>query len=193
MDFAAERFAENGYHPTSVAEIVQGLGVGKGVFYWYFTSKEELFLEILKEAHTDLRRQQKAAIRDEDDPARRIEKGMRASMAWYADNRALVNLFQFAATEETFAPAMRRGQEIAVADVVRHVRDGIEIGEFRDGDPLMITHAILGVTTQLSRTFIHHKGESPEAVADMAVLFCLEGLLVSDRTRTPSAPDAVVA
>ena len=50
MEFAAARFAEQGYHPTSVAEIVQGLGVGKGVFYWYFSSKEELFLEILKEA-----------------------------------------------------------------------------------------------------------------------------------------------
>ena len=45
MDYAAERFAEGGYHPTSVAEIVQGLGVGKGVFYWYFDSKEELFLD----------------------------------------------------------------------------------------------------------------------------------------------------
>src|SRR5205085_6261795 len=44
MEFAAARFAEGGYHPTSVAEIVQGLGVGKGVFYWYFDSKEELFL-----------------------------------------------------------------------------------------------------------------------------------------------------
>ncbi|MBW3557793.1 MAG: TetR/AcrR family transcriptional regulator, partial [Actinobacteria bacterium] len=38
MDFAAHRFADHGYHPTSVAEIVQGMGVGKGVFYWYFSS-----------------------------------------------------------------------------------------------------------------------------------------------------------
>jgi len=55
---AAARFAERGYHPTSVAEIVRAIGVGKGVFYWYFSSKEELFLEILKEAQTDLRRRQ---------------------------------------------------------------------------------------------------------------------------------------
>jgi hypothetical protein len=34
MSFAATRFALNGYHPTSVQEIVGGLGVGKGVFYW---------------------------------------------------------------------------------------------------------------------------------------------------------------
>lgn len=39
MAYAADRFAANGYHPTSVAEIVQGIGVGKGVFYWHFRSR----------------------------------------------------------------------------------------------------------------------------------------------------------
>ncbi|HEV7887024.1 MAG TPA: helix-turn-helix domain-containing protein, partial [Acidimicrobiales bacterium] len=56
MDHATQLFADNGYHPTSVAEIVQGLGVGKGVFYWYFSSKEELLGEILRDAHLQLRR-----------------------------------------------------------------------------------------------------------------------------------------
>src|SRR3546814_19099987 len=35
MAFATSRFAEQDYHPTSVSEIVAGLGVGSGVFYWY--------------------------------------------------------------------------------------------------------------------------------------------------------------
>ena len=111
MTYATARFAENGYHPTSVAEIVQGLGVGKGVFYWYFASKEELFLEILRDAQRQLRRRQEAAIADEPDPVRRIELGIRATMSWFEENRALFNLFQFATTDERFATAMRRGQE----------------------------------------------------------------------------------
>ena len=47
MTEAARMFAERGYHPTSVSDIVESLGVGKGVFYWYFTSKDELFVDIL--------------------------------------------------------------------------------------------------------------------------------------------------
>lgn len=180
MDFAAARFAEGGYHPTSVAEIVQGLGVGKGVFYWYFASKEELFLEILKEAQTDLRRCQSQAIRDEQDPSQRIAKGMHASMAWYEANRSLVNLFQFAVTEERFAPAMRKGQEVAVADVARQLQEGIDAGEFRDADPAKMAHAILGVTTQLSRVFIYERGEPPSEVAEVAIMFCLRGLLAGE-------------
>ena len=83
MTYATARLAENGYHPTSVAEIVQGLGVGKGVFYWYFASKEELFLEILRDAQRQLRRRQEQAIADEPDPVHRIELGIRASIAWF--------------------------------------------------------------------------------------------------------------
>jgi AcrR family transcriptional regulator len=176
MDFAAARFAENGYHPTSVAEIVQGMGVGKGVFYWYFSSKEELFLEILREAQHGLRRRQQQAIGDEPDPLRRIELGIRASMAWLAENRHLFTLFQFAASEERFAPSLRRGSDVAVDDAARHVKEGIVAGRIRDTDPLVLTHAVLGVTNHLARTFIFERGEPADQVADAAVAFCLEGL-----------------
>jgi TetR/AcrR family transcriptional regulator, cholesterol catabolism regulator len=176
MDFATVRFAENGYHPTSVAEIVEGIGVGKGVFYWYFSSKEELFLEILHEAQQDLRRRQQQAIEDEPDPVRRIELGIRASMQWFEENRNLLNLFAFAATEDRFAPALRRGQEVALADAVRHVKEGIVDGRIRDDDPTVLAHAILGVTSQLARELIHARGDASDEVADAAVAFCLDGL-----------------
>jgi AcrR family transcriptional regulator len=177
MDHATARFAESGYHPTSVAEIVGGLGVGKGVFYWYFSSKEELFLEILREAQHELRKTQSLAIGDEEDPIRRIEAGIRASMAWRDEHRDLFVLFSFANTEERFAPAMRKGQKIAATDVVRHVQEGIADGRIRDTDPDVIAYAILGVTNSLAREFIHERGEKGIDVADSAVDFCLEGLL----------------
>jgi AcrR family transcriptional regulator len=176
MDVAAARFAERGYHPTSVAEIVRAIGVGKGVFYWYFSSKEALFLELLREAQQDLRRSQSAAIGDEADPVRRIELGIRASLSWLEAHRPLFKLFEFAATEDRFAPALRRGQEVARADVVRHVKDGIVEGRIADGDPELLTHAVLGVVDELARVVVHEP-EAAQAVADTAVAFCLQGLL----------------
>ena len=181
MEYATTRFAEQGYHPTSVAEIVQGLGVGKGVFYWYFASKEALVLEILREAQHALRRAQRQGIGDEPDPLRRIELGIRTSMAWLDEHRALFNLFRFAATEERFAPVMRTGEEVAAADAARHVRDAIAAGRIRDGDPDVLTNAVLGVTNQLATVFIHERGERGTEVADAAVAFCLEGLLAGRR------------
>ena len=188
MEFAAARFAEQGYHPTSVAEIVEGLGVGKGVFYWYFSSKEELFLEILREAQTSLRRAQQRAIEDEDDPVQRIALGIRASMRWSSEHPQLHQLFAFAVTEERFAPAMRQGERVAVTDAARHVREAIERGEINDGDPEVMAHAILGVTAHLVRRYVMEKGRPPDEVADAAVSFCLDGLLVpgDDRIASPA-------
>jgi len=176
MAEAARRFAANGYDPTSVAEIVDGLGVGKGVFYWYFASKEELLCEILSDAQHDLRRAQRAALRHEPDPVRRIALGIRASIAWLSGHRALFTLFEFAALDERFRPILRRGQDIAVGDVVRHVQDAVLAGRIADADPLVVAHAILGVTNQLARTFILNRGDAWQEVADAAIAFCLGGL-----------------
>jgi AcrR family transcriptional regulator len=183
--FATARFAAQGYHPTSVGEIVDGLGVGKGVFYWYFSSKEELFRAILRDAQRDLRRRQKEAINDADEPLARIAQGIRASLQWSAEHRDLFALVAFAATDERFAKALRRGAEVAAGDAMRHVREAVEDGSIPDGDPVMLTHAMLGVTTELTRTMLHEAGVPADEVADVAVAFCIGGLL--GRSASPQA------
>ena len=176
LDFATERFAGSGYHPTSVADIVGGLGVGKGVFYWYFESKEQLFLEILRASQTDLRRHQRDAIVDEPDPVRRLELGIRAAMRWWATHPEIAKLVQFAATEEPFAPALRRGQEVALGDAVVHLKEAIAEGRLRDADPEALGHAVLGLSSHLARELVHRRGDDPDEVADLAVAILLHGL-----------------
>jgi AcrR family transcriptional regulator len=176
LDESARLFAERGYHPTSVAEIVESLGVGKGVFYWYFESKEDLFLEILASSSQDLRRLQQAAIGDEPDPLRRIELGIRASLQWFRDNRHLFNLSQFAATEERFAAVLRQNDAVAIEDITRHLKEAMADGSIPDQDPAMLAHALVGATRHLARTYLYH-GDAPVGlVADVAVRFVMGGL-----------------
>ncbi len=176
VEYATQRFAESGYHPTSVADIVGGLGVGKGVFYWYFESKEELFLEILRASQTDLRRNQRDAIAGETDPVRRLELGIRAAMRWWSGHPDIAKLVQFAATEETFAPALRRGQDVALGDAVTHLKEAIAEGRIRDADPDALGHAVLGLSSHLARELIIRRGDDPDEVADLAVAILLHGL-----------------
>ena len=177
LEVAAGLFAAQGYHPTSVADVVEGLGVGKGVFYWYFSSKEELFRQILADAQRDLRRAQRQAIADEPDPVRRIEGGMRAAIAWLDANRHLFVLLEFARTEERFAGLIRQGEEQAVADALPHVKAGMDAGLIRREDPLVVAHAILGVTDHLARALVLEHGRPAGDVADAAVAICLGGIL----------------
>ena len=176
LSCAARLFAERGYHPTSVADIVESLGVGKGVFYWYFSSKEELLTELLKSSHLSLRRRQHAAIGDEPDPVRRIEFGIRATLEWFREHREYFSIIQFAATDETFAPVLRRNRETALADMIRHLKDAIVEGRIPDADPEMLAHSIYGVLDQLTRRYIIEHDEPATRVGDAAVSFCLGGL-----------------
>jgi AcrR family transcriptional regulator len=173
---AARLFAERGYHPTSVSDIVEELGVGKGVFYWYFSSKEELLAELLKASNHDLRKRQQLAIGDEPEPVRRIELGIRASLEWFHEHRDYFAIIQFAATDETFSPVLHRNREIAIADTIRHLKDGIVEGRIADQDPEMLAHAIHGVVSELTRVYLIEGNESVDRVNDLAVSFCLSGL-----------------
>src|ERR1700689_2541495 len=147
MDTAARAFAADGYHTTSVSTIVNGIGVGKGVFYWYFESKDELFEEILTDSLRSLRLAQREAIAGEPDPARRIEQGIRTTLRWLSEHRHLFTFIEFARTEERFSAVVRHGDQQLVADALPHVSAGITAGLLRGEDPVILTAAILGVTS----------------------------------------------
>ena len=186
MEFAASRFAENGFHPTSVSEIVEGIGVGKGVFYWYFDSKEALLRAILSEAQLDLRRCQRTAIDGDEDPMARIEHGIRASINWSLDHPVLNRLFQFAATDERFSAGLRKGQQIAIGDVARHITDAMSAGLIPDGDPILLAHSMVGVHTHMVQQVQLGVLAAGPSLVDTMVEFCLGGILGS-RHATPTA------
>lgn len=182
MAFAADRFAANGYHPTSVAEITDGLGVGKGVFYWYFESKEALLRAILAEGQRDLRRRQRAAIADASTPMVRIEAGIRASIDWSLQQRDFFRLFQFAATDDRFTDDLRKGERTAVRDAARHLTEAMAAREIPEADPALLAHAMLGVSAHLVQLVQRDLMEPTDEVVDAIVGFCLYGITGSRPT-----------
>src|SRR5438045_7228424 len=52
LEVARERFADQGFHATSMDEIAERAGVSKPVLYQHFPSKRDLYLALL-EQHTD--------------------------------------------------------------------------------------------------------------------------------------------
>jgi AcrR family transcriptional regulator len=182
LEHATRLFAERGYHQTSVADIVAGVGGGKGVFYWYFESKEQLFLEVLALAQLELRRIQELAVGDEPDPVARIEQGIRGALSWLEANRHVLAVFQLATTDARFLEALRAGEEAMAAALAADLKEAIVSGRIPDGDPLVLAHAVLGAVEALAHRFLGREGAWDEGVADTAVAFCVGGIL-ADRSR----------
>lgn len=179
MEFATKRFAANGYHSTSVAELVDGLGVGKGVFYWYFDSKEELFIEILRDGERALRRAHWEAMGDETDPIARLECAIRASMDWWNTHRDLYVLIEFARTEASFASGIRKGERVALADTQKLVQEAMDSGAIPDRNAVVVAQAVLGVSSILARTQLLGRKRPAAEVADEVIDFCWNGLVGS--------------
>lgn len=53
LDAALQMFSEKGYEGTSINDIIKKVGVTKGAFYYYFSSKEEV-LNVLSEKQADM-------------------------------------------------------------------------------------------------------------------------------------------
>lgn len=179
LEAAARLFAEESYHGTAVGDICDDLGVGKGVFYWYFPSKEALFAEILQNALLQLRRSQQTAIEGIDDPYVRIEAGINASIEFFRTNPGLLSLLRTAARYDEFSGLVEKGQEIIANDTAVHIKEGMATGSFRQGDPELMAHGILGAIFHFVEVYL---GPSPESGSDRpqlgeeAAQFCLAGL-----------------
>ena len=180
MEEASRLFAEQGYHGTAVGDICDSLGVGKGVFYWYFPSKEAVFTEVLQESLLALRRAQQSAIEDVEDPVDRIAAGIKASIEFFRENPGFLTVIRIASRYEEFAGLVTRGQEIVVADVASHLKEGMAAGSIRHGDPELMAHGILGAIFHFVEIYLEvdmtTTADRPE-LAEEAVEFCLRGLL----------------
>lgn len=176
-------FAEQGYHGTTVGDVCDTVGVGKGVFYWYFRSKEALFSELLQSSTLKLRRAQQAAIAEVQDPVARIEQGIRASIEFFRGDPGFLSLIRTAGRYDEFVGLVESGQQIVVSDTATHIKEGIALGEIREGDPELMAHGILGAIFHFVETYFPPALPEKEValdrpeLADEAVAFCLRGLL----------------
>jgi AcrR family transcriptional regulator len=172
---AAEIFARQGYHQTTVSDIVESQKVAKGVFYWYFSSKEDLLAEILKDAISGLRRAQAEAISGISDPLARIAAGIEASLSYVWDNQTIFAIFEQALGAPGFEGIVRSGHRKLIADTIRHLEEGIRLGRIRDADPEVMAHEIFGTMTYVAR-YLLPVASNRDSLISETVRYCVNAI-----------------
>lgn len=71
---AKELFSVKGFKGTNVSDITKMAGIGVGTFYNYYTSKEGLFIEILKEENKRIKKSILESFDSKDDPVQAVVK-----------------------------------------------------------------------------------------------------------------------
>lgn len=177
MEAAVELAADQGFANTRVSDIVGHVGVGQGVFYWYFESKEALFREILTDTTRRLRFFQGAFIENEADPIKRMAKGIVASFDFIVQNAHVFALLDHASTRARLARERTETTRVHGFDTARHVTEAMDKGLVRRTDPMYLAQAINGVVDRLARDYFAADRPDLDRFIQEAIDFCLGGLL----------------
>ncbi|MFD1363581.1 TetR/AcrR family transcriptional regulator [Lentibacillus salinarum] len=96
MDAALAEFAENGYDRASTNRMVKAAGIGKGMLFYYFESKKELYHYLIDHALGIVRDHYLSLIdKQETDFIERMKQATKVKMASFAESP---NVFNFLGT-----------------------------------------------------------------------------------------------
>jgi len=179
LEKAKEVFIEKGFKSVTMKDIVEACGISRGGLYLYYSSTEEIFLEIL------------AAEADETDDVFAASVGESAAageiMALFLKEQKKEILqskktLTVATYEYAFANyknnALKKQFAIAVTMLERLIRMGIENGEFYDVDARIAAKNIMYVLAGLKIASVT-MGVSGETI-DNELYMIMQGLVIEE-------------
>jgi AcrR family transcriptional regulator len=146
-------FAERGYAATRISDICERAGVAKGLFYWYFPTKLDLFSELVRSMRQRLRRAQADAMDEAADPIERVRQGTAASVRFMAEHATYFALVDVERSDPTIADRLRGGSEVYLDDVTALIEAAQQTGQIPDADPRLLALGVLGAVSSFSNAW----------------------------------------
>lgn len=153
VDAAMALFADRGYSATRIADICDRAGVAKGLFYWYFPTKLDLFTELVRSMRQRLRRAQADAMDPAADAVTRIRQGTVASVRFMAEHATYFALVDVERADPAIADALRAGSDVYLHDVRALIEEAQRAGAIPDADPRLLTIGVLGAVSSFSNAW----------------------------------------
>jgi len=147
VDTSARVFAQRGYHATGIAELCAVNGLGKGAFYHYIGSKEELLAAIHDRVMDEVMLGADRVAHAAGSPAAQLAMlgDELIDVIYRYPDHVWVFLHEFPALTGERAEQFRVRRREYERRVETVVQAGIDAGDFREVDPRLTTLAWLGM------------------------------------------------
>jgi AcrR family transcriptional regulator len=180
---AAERvFADVGYHDASIVKITEAAGVGQGTFYLYFTSKKQVFDEVVLDLNARVRHAMTEAAAAGGTRAESELLGFGGFFRFTAEHPALYRIIRQA--EFVSPETLQLHYERLTDGYVAGLRQAMEAGEVAEGDPEVLAWSLMGIGELVGMRWIlwDGRGEMPERVFDELARIIVRALGAKDLT-----------
>lgn len=175
LDAAGEIYATKGYFNTSIVDITQKAGVAQGTFYVYFPSKQDIFVELVKQLCDNYRTELLKVTAEAASAKEELVLRLRFLFRWMKTHHNLFSLIEQAilVNEKLY----RWFYEISVSSYIRVLQAGIDSGEFKALDTESMAYSLIGVTGFIGAHWIYLEDkEVPDYVLNDVVEFIFGGL-----------------
>ena len=161
---ASEIFSRNGYHNTQVMEIVRAAGISAGTFYNYFKDKRDIFERITQENVENIRVNIKG-LREtfnvwDRNEAVKVARETYLVLFDYIDAYPHIFLTMLRSgygVDEAFDQATWSAFSTWASDLSEDVQKWLEEGIFEEINPILMSHAFLGMGMQIVHSYIVEK------------------------------------
>jgi len=136
MDVASLEFAAHGFDGTRVDEIAIRSKVSKNLIYYYFESKDALFLAVLEAAHQRFKLQQESVQTTNPDATESLRQLVRSNFEFWCTSRQFIAYLDSANFHKSKhverSQIIRDAYLTAIDKIAVILKLGIENGEFRN-------------------------------------------------------------
>jgi AcrR family transcriptional regulator len=176
LEAAEEVFTDFGYHEASIVKIADAAGVASGTFYLYFSTKQDLFDELVEDLNRRVRHAMAEAAARGQTRAESERLGFEAFFRFTADHPGLYRVIRQA--EFVSPPALRLHYQRIADSYARGLETAMERGEIASGDPEVLAWALMGAGELIGLRWIlwGESGEIPPRVFDEAMGLLLRAL-----------------
>lgn len=176
LEAAAKSFSLFGYKATTMDGIARIASVGKGTIYTFFTNKEELFQEIMKEMIVEMKHVAEAVIKPEGHFFDNLNAALEQLLDFREEHELALKLLQ--EVREIGTPMAVEGLQQLERAVVNYiafqVAKAVERGEIKPCDPEMTAFVMLKLYMALAVEWKKTHGPLSKADLSRKLRFYLE-------------------
>jgi AcrR family transcriptional regulator len=186
IEDASQIFLRKGYNNTTIAEIMESVGITKPSFYYYFKNKKDLYLTCLGSIFDAFSKRSLDSIRREKTPLGRLEKRWKAGHAYSGRVLTSINLLKESLRQEDYEERARAEEILRKAWVDPLARDlerGIKSGAIRPINSEIASFAMISMLDTFSYREILDQKYGAEHVLEAVYDIILHGLVQAYESR----------
>ncbi len=181
---AARVFNEKGFQGTTISAVAEELQIDRASIYYYISSKDELFDEVIREASVDNVAKAKAVQQSDAAPSEKLRTLILELMASYTETYPLLYIYiredlnHVSDKRSAWAKQMKKINHDYDEAVTSIIEEGYRDGSFRNIGPARIVgFGIVGMLNWTNRWFVPEKTKVPsEQIGDMFADLVTAGL-----------------